>query len=246
MKKLTKWGKEHLPDWYPLDIYSQDLSIEEWMVQIFNRLFLKELVESKSADDDFREAFDDLLVAGNTEIFFEIGKQWIFNPNKEIIRTMTLADAFGVVKGYIPPGADLESIVPPSKGIFMNRNGQTGLLIDCFCDDKTLINEFKEWLLTNRKKKTGAVTQRELASWKEYGILNLFDLTLWVSANGAKYTDSTMANAIWPSEVGVGIVDRLRRVTRKKMQKAISAQMLRRLRRQLDETSPFVQKWNEK
>jgi hypothetical protein len=93
------------------------------------------------------------------------------------------------------------------------------LTIDITQDDETLKLAFRVWLAGTRaivgqaKRPIGA---KEFSEWKEYRILQVFDLEFWGRLNGLRYSDSLLARILWP-DAEVDAEERLRKVSRKKM-----------------------------
>jgi hypothetical protein len=92
--------------------------------------------------------------------------------------------------------------------------------VDLAMDDATLIEDFKSWLANARKREPGhakPIQDGQFKEWARYQVLAAFDLTLWSKVTGHRYTDETIADALWPGS-RVDNVERLRKVTRPKLQ----------------------------
>jgi hypothetical protein len=93
------------------------------------------------------------------------------------------------------------------------------LTIDLTQDDETLKLAFQVWLagargiLGQAKRPIG---DKEFVEWKEYGILQVFDLEFWGRLNGLRYSDALLAKVLWP-DAEVDAEERLRKVSRKKV-----------------------------
>ena len=93
------------------------------------------------------------------------------------------------------------------------------LTIDITQDDETLKLAFQVWLsgaraiLGQAKRPVG---EKEFVEWKEYGILQVFDLEFWGRLNGLRYSDSLLARVLWP-DAEIDGEERLRKVSRKKV-----------------------------
>lgn len=92
------------------------------------------------------------------------------------------------------------------------------LTIDLTQDDETLKLAFQVWLAGTREiigKAKRPIGDKEFVEWREYGILQVFDLDFWGQLNGLRYSDSLLAKVLWPN-VEVDAEERLRKVSRKK------------------------------
>jgi Family of unknown function (DUF6387) len=118
------------------------------------------------------------------------------------------------------------------------------LTIDITQDDETLKLAFEVWLAGARAVLGPAkrpIGDREFSEWKEYGILQVFDLEFWGRLNGLRYSDSLLAKVLWPN-AEVDTEERLRKVSRKKATEIFQDwTVATRLWRQLD-LSKFLEK----
>lgn len=92
------------------------------------------------------------------------------------------------------------------------------LTIDLTQDDETLKLAFQVWLAGTREiigQARRPIGNKEFLEWKEYGILQVFDLGFWGQLNGLRYSDSLLAKVLWPN-AEVDAEERLRKVSRRK------------------------------
>jgi hypothetical protein len=92
------------------------------------------------------------------------------------------------------------------------------LTIDITQDDETLKLAFQVWLAGARAilgQVKRPIGDKEFAEWREYGILQVFDLEFWGRLNGFRYSDALLAKVLWP-HAEVDAEERLRKVSRKK------------------------------
>ena len=92
------------------------------------------------------------------------------------------------------------------------------LTIDITQDDETLKLAFQVWLAGTRAivgQAKRPIGEKEFSEWKEYRILQVFDLEFWGRLNGLRYSDSLLARVLWP-DAEVDVEERLRKVSRKK------------------------------
>lgn len=88
--------------------------------------------------------------------------------------------------------------------------------IDLDQDDETLKAAFSNWLIHSRQGDKLARRQfdeRDFRKWKKYRVLAVFDLQFWALLTDCKYTDSLIANTLWPNE-DVNTTERFRKVVR--------------------------------
>jgi Family of unknown function (DUF6387) len=93
------------------------------------------------------------------------------------------------------------------------------LTIDLTQDDETLKLAFQVWLAGAREilgQAKRPIGDKEFVEWKEYGILQVFDLEFWGRLNGLRYSDALLAKMLWP-DAEVDAEERLRKVSRKKV-----------------------------
>jgi hypothetical protein len=79
--------------------------------------------------------------------------------------------------------------------------------------------------LRGKNKPREKITQKELDKWKRYGILIIFDLTIWADINNLYFTDSTIANAACAS-FEIDAVSHLRKTARPKMQEVFTRKII--------------------
>jgi len=103
--------------------------------------------------------------------------------------------------------------------------------------DRTLIESFSAWLKKEREDKgvkaKRPFTKDDYDKWKKYKILEVFDLDAWAKCYNIKITDSAVAKILWPDGAidaeDISPIDRLRKITRKKIPELISDITIRRL-----------------
>jgi hypothetical protein len=97
------------------------------------------------------------------------------------------------------------------------------LMVNLCMDDESLKTAFDFWLSTMRNelgdKSKKEYSDDDFGKWREFKILQVFDLDLWKEISGASYTDAFVARQLWPeTDPSLGHfdrTDRLRRVSRK-------------------------------
>jgi hypothetical protein len=112
-------------------------------------------------------------------------------------------------------------LVDPAKEPYQLPDVLSGVpaIIDVDQDDESLVIAFKLWLLNSRnilgpaKKPIG---RREFIAWRVYRVLPYFDLTFWGDLHGLRYSETLIADVLWPHAAFNG-PERLRKVTRPKM-----------------------------
>jgi hypothetical protein len=98
------------------------------------------------------------------------------------------------------------------------------LTIDVTQDDETLKLAFSIWLAGARQILGGAKTpigDKDFKAWKEFGLLQVFDLDFWGQLHGVRYSDALIADLLWP-EADFDSTERIRKVSRKKVYEVFS------------------------
>ncbi|ELA9712674.1 TPA: hypothetical protein KD131_004746 [Vibrio parahaemolyticus] len=93
------------------------------------------------------------------------------------------------------------------------------ITVDLDQDDETLELAFKIWLAGVRGEMGEAkkpFSSKDFIEWKKFGVLPAFDLKLWATLNGGKYTNKLLADTLWPLDEE-DTTERLRKVTVKKI-----------------------------
>ncbi len=93
------------------------------------------------------------------------------------------------------------------------------LTVDITQDDETLKLAFSIWLAGARNLLGAAkvpIGEKDFQAWKEYGLLQVFDLEFWGKLHGIRYSDALIAGAIWPN-AEFDSTERIRKVSRKKV-----------------------------
>jgi len=111
------------------------------------------------------------------------------------------------------------------------------ITVDLSFDDKTIIEDLKKWLKNNRKNggkiTKNPYTEKDMNDWRKYKILQVFDLDTWSKFHGIKITDATIAKVLWPDDdpdsEAISPIDRLRKVTRKKIIEIMNPIAVRKL-----------------
>lgn len=92
------------------------------------------------------------------------------------------------------------------------------LMANLNATDEQLERDFKSWLAEARELLAVPSPRREFSPvefnrWINAAVLPYFDLTFWASANDFKFTQATLANAIFPDEFDVDLTEKLRKTT---------------------------------
>ena len=111
------------------------------------------------------------------------------------------------------------------------------ITVDLGFDDKTIINDFSNWLKEQREDSEKILkkpfTDKDFNDWKRYKVLEVFDLDLWSEFYGIKITDAAMAKALWPDSDSdaeeIDPVDRLRKTSRSKVKELINPLSVRKI-----------------
>lgn len=93
------------------------------------------------------------------------------------------------------------------------------IFVDVDQDDESLERAFRLWLYSVRAVRGPApkpLGSKEFTAWQDYGILPYFDLTFWGELHGVRYSETIVADALWPQAEEFDGADRLRKVTRAK------------------------------
>lgn len=93
------------------------------------------------------------------------------------------------------------------------------LTIDVTQDDETLKLAFSIWLAGAREILGGGkapIGDKDFKAWKEYGLLQVFDLDFWGQLRGVRYSDALIAELLWP-DAEFDPTERIRKVSRKKV-----------------------------
>lgn len=102
--------------------------------------------------------------------------------------------------------------------------------VDIDASDATILSDFQVWLAHARQTydapKLKAVSDADIQSWIEFGVLPYFDLQYWCQINGFTITDSVMGNALFPDEFDVDVAERVRKVTRPRAQYIFNRQFV--------------------
>jgi hypothetical protein len=91
--------------------------------------------------------------------------------------------------------------------------------VDIDQDDESLMSAFKFWLANARsilgpaRRPIGA---QDFSSWRDYGVLPVFDLRLWGELHHVRYSETLIADTLWP-DAEFDSAERLRKVTRPKI-----------------------------
>ncbi len=154
---------------------------------------------------DFLNAFESFYV-------FSLWSEVENKDAREFARMLAEGDISGLSslssRGELMDMMNTPSISYPLTGsnpnTAVNLGGRHLLSIDMSIDDETLIQTFKDFLVSNRDSTARSHHRRfgdaAFMRWKNAGILPAFDLTLWGDINGYRYTDVVMGNALWPDE----------------------------------------------
>lgn len=113
------------------------------------------------------------------------------------------------------------------------------LTVDLDSDDETLKLAFSIWLagvrdeINNRFKRS--FNEEDFKKWHKFKILAAFDLFQWAEINGARLTNTQVANALFPPESlsiedrDVDMAERLRKVVKPLVEQTISPTTVRLL-----------------
>jgi len=114
----------------------------------------------------------------------------------------------------------------------------TPVTIDLNFDDKTILNSVETWLKEQRErtgsKSSKPYTVNDFEKWEKYRILQVFDLDTWCTATGQQITDAAISKTLWPDNSedaeDISPIDRLRKVSRPKIETLIKLETISHLR----------------
>lgn len=128
------------------------------------------------------------------------------------------------LKCYQRDGAHIDNInCDPDKNYYNNIVGKCVLVrIDLNYDDKTIRDALDIWLAgirgTLNEKAKIPVGEKDFTKWKQYKLLEAFDLVFWSQVNSIGYTDAFIARTLWPDfsnmDDFVDVTERYRKVTK--------------------------------
>jgi hypothetical protein len=260
-----------LPPWYPLDIYSADLSARGWLGALSNRFYAEYLYRHTEAnfnlfivdppmtlrpDVEFVAGLNDWAKLGGVRDLPAYDAAYIAlhilagNSGRRLLRDVSRIHRIlqrGIRRGDTKRRSkaerqarcrsfaafvgveDAHSLVGALSGV--------PVVVDVTQDDESLMMDFKKWLRNVRRalgRASRPFTKRDFAAWKEYRLLETFDLTLWSQIQGIRYSDSFLAKTLWPNAHFDG-VERLRKVTRPRLREILGdLPVLQRLYRQAE------------
>ncbi|MFI3157510.1 MAG: DUF6387 family protein [Methylococcaceae bacterium] len=110
--------------------------------------------------------------------------------------------------------------------------------INLAATDEQIKNDFTHWL-THYRKAVDIQPQKKLFNqvdfdyWVKFGVVPYLDLTLIAKIEGKKITQNKLAQLIFPDEIDVDIVERLRKVTKPTAEMIIKSETYKTLSAQL-------------
>lgn len=109
--------------------------------------------------------------------------------------------------------------------------------VELAASDEQLVREFSTWL-KNERQRLGAeeafrsFRSTDFVSWHEFGVLPYLDLTAVARFENYSIPMHVVADAIFPDEFGVDVVERVRKVTKEKAQLLFRESVIRQLKSQ--------------
>lgn len=264
--------KKSLPKWFPLRVYTSELTKEEWLDELAMRVTVKTSLDCGNNRENVKNLFQDLIVDKKYK------KGFLVSKNKDVPEIWGIRELSGFDALYLSCAVDnstqgllfknrLQEIIrsKDANAIFNElpkelENQKRGsfvavtdkenepfyfydvlsgfpVKVDLDQDDETLIAAFKVWLAQIREDLGEAkkpIGEKDFLAWKEYGLLQTFDLDFWALLNDSKFTNNVIANAIWPDSE-VDTTERLRKVTKPKVEELLTDwRVVRCLARQLE------------
>ncbi|MQA57658.1 DUF6387 family protein [Pseudomonas piscis] len=259
-------AKAEIPKWFNLETYQIPLSHDQWGVSIDMRamyLDVKPLL-SKKEQIDFFKVFagrlpEDFAVEHHTDPFpvrsmnaadlAVISASWSNDPAWQMLFQKVCS-----VVGKDAPATLLDEVVaiyqeaPSMKKEALENVGWLApefchgvpITVDLNSDDETLKLAFSVWLagvrsdMNERFKKP--ISEDDFQKWHKYRILAAFDLYQLADITGTRFTNSQMANALFPpasvsiEDRDVDMGERIRKVTKPLMDQTITFETVRLIR----------------
>lgn len=214
-KKLIRDARS-LPTWFPLPVYSQRLTAEQWLEEISVRALLKFYGDAGMSAGMIKPIFEQGIVRrapGTAELLNDLPR-----PSDLLgVHDLPAFDAayLGLMVANTTKGRAITSKIkrarknrderelaaPTSKTLKDAKSGSfvrfvedesepcpmahvlsgVPVIVDVDQDDESLITAFRGWLIHARNELGPArkpVGLKDLADWKEYAVLPVFDLAL--------------------------------------------------------------------
>ncbi|WP_421526779.1 DUF6387 family protein [Pseudomonas brenneri] len=259
-------ARAEIPKWFNLETYQAPLSHDQWGVSIDMRamyLDVKPLLSKKEQVELFRvfagRLPEDFAVEHHTDPFpvrpmnaadlAVISASWSNDPGWQ----MLFQKVCSVVGKDAPPTfldevVDIFKEAPSVKKQALENVGWLApefchgvpITIDLNSDDETLKVAFSVWLagvrsdMNERFKKP--ISEDDFQKWHKYRILAAFDLYQLADIIGVRFTNSQMANALFPpasvpiEDRDVDMGERIRKVTKPLMDQIINMETVRLIR----------------
>lgn len=289
MSKLIK-TRDHLPDWFPLDVYSKELTEHQWLEELVWRLTVKTVFKNTDNKDKAIKLFQELVL--DKSLLSDLDKSSLLKeirPTKELwgvqeipafyisyLNHMITSNERGLelsekIKNirltkngnelFVEPSDIIKNALSDGFGEWVNWEKEPftmpdvlpsfPVVLDLTQDDETLKLAFDIFLAGIRETLGAApkpVSHKDFEDWKTYGILPVFDLVFWGELHNIKFTDTLIANFLWP-DIDIDNTERLRKVTKPKIKQVLDGWgFVERFWRQLELEESFedlIKKRNE-
>ena len=128
---------------------------------------------------------------------------------------------------------DLEQLASKlsSEGGLLPENHDLTLAISLDASDELIHEKITEILRDKRKESDRGgreITEKDFANWYIYGILPVFDLSIWSIIHDTKITHSQLGDAIWP-DASFNRPERIRKVSMKYLNSVFNLRTINRL-----------------
>lgn len=230
MRKVARLRKkEDLPEWFNLAKYqgARELGAAGWFQQLISRMIIGDKIVSNSNEEkqiaiEFLKA---LLDQGILPTNYEKLDEWLSfimgkRPTVDSMHCGDLVAMFQKVKEYpeisqlMEDGGTLtkkeREIARTGYDIFLldrglPRSGFAWIAVDLAATDKEIENAFREWLRRFRESdgqhREKMFSEADFRSWAHYQVLPYIDLLLWGRYQGVRYTNSLLADTLFPGQV---------------------------------------------
>lgn len=239
------------PDWFDLDNYQpfKELSINEWEAQLYARsrlnLHLDMLCDENPESESYRRA----LEITPLELSIDDIQKCPIVPQEKCQSGWAYVGyqrpaSIDLVSGYeqswpIFFGND-ESLADIKKAVmdsqFNERKGERDsglykLFINLNASDASILKDFSRLLKgmrqmeaedENNMKKQIKSPSKLIKSFVTNQVIPYIDLKLWARYNKEEIVDHVIADWLYPNEIEIGVVERIRKTTRPLANKAIS------------------------
>jgi hypothetical protein len=214
--------KEDLPEWFDLAKYkrTREFDAAEWYDQLSMRMNIHNNISVDASDAEKLDSnYQSLLDALKTITQYGLISPSNFPDSRRLasfllsqgggshsIRPLSCADvltaSWTVGKR---PKMGLINTVRTSYDSISQLPLTAHIQVDLRASDEQIVNDFKQWLGGHRESLKRAARKRmfseaDFKQWSRYQALPCIDLMLWGEYQGVRYTNSLLANSLFPTE----------------------------------------------